>query len=308
MFDTYPLPAISNDSQYQAPAAPAELTLLSGNADQPDKAGDGGGRRTSTAVVVPSENAESEVEEVENDEDEGDGMSQRGPNNMVDFPFLAPHADPDMTRRGIAQCVICSSPLKWRRINAVQEHLAGRRHRHTTIKINQRLQLFPWLQLGGGSSFCLLCGEEEEGTGAAAVPWRNLQRLRDHQESRQHREWAEAVGGQIEPSRLTNEGRLVAAGCEATSCDSEADRPGLPPPPFGSVQLSDLVKAESGPELDKILIKNQDLGGCIAGELLNLRTFDQGSNANKHRYGYGSNAIKHTGMVTVAMPLSISLR
>jgi len=51
-------------------------------------------------------------------------------------------------------------------------------------KLNQRLSLFPWLGVSTGtgaqSTHCKLCGSEE------LVPWRNLQQLREHEDSQEH--------------------------------------------------------------------------------------------------------------------------
>ncbi len=44
------------------------------------------------------------------------------------YPFLLAHEDPGMARKGFAQCTICRAKVKWRRINAVQEHLINSKH------------------------------------------------------------------------------------------------------------------------------------------------------------------------------------
>jgi hypothetical protein len=68
------------------------------------------------------------------------------------------------------------------------------------LKLNERLALFPWLGVGGRSTttHCKLCG--------VRVPWRNLQQLREHEESAEHCDRAEVSvpdpGSDFFPSRI----------------------------------------------------------------------------------------------------------
>ncbi len=54
------------------------------------------------------------------------------------YPFLLPHEDPGMARKGFAQCTICRAKVKWRRINAVQEHLINSKHTQVRAEIRIR--------------------------------------------------------------------------------------------------------------------------------------------------------------------------
>ncbi len=51
------------------------------------------------------------------------------------YPFLLPHEDNSMARKGFAQCTICRAKVKWRRINAVQEHLINSKHTQVNAEI-----------------------------------------------------------------------------------------------------------------------------------------------------------------------------
>ncbi len=70
------------------------------------------------------------------------------------------------------------------------------------LKLNQRLALFPWLGVGAGdrstTTHCKLC--------VAGVPWRNLQQLREHEDSAEHCVRAEVSvpdpGSDFFPSRI----------------------------------------------------------------------------------------------------------
>jgi hypothetical protein len=87
-----------------------------------------------------------------------------------------------------------------------------------------------------------------------------------------------------EPIRLTNEGRLNSVVDLTASRDINMDEVNDSAASQSTVRINDKageVKAEERceleeHELDKIHIKNQDLGGCIASELLSLRTCNQG--------------------------------
>jgi hypothetical protein len=54
------------------------------------------------------------------------------------YPFLLPHEDPGMARKGFAQCTICRAKVKWRRINAVQEHLINSKHTQVSAEVQIR--------------------------------------------------------------------------------------------------------------------------------------------------------------------------
>ncbi len=57
------------------------------------------------------------------------------------YPFLFPHEDPSMARKGFAQCTICRAKVKWRRINAVQEHLIN--SKHTQVRAAVQIRKYP---------------------------------------------------------------------------------------------------------------------------------------------------------------------
>jgi hypothetical protein len=58
------------------------------------------------------------------------------------YPFLLPHEDPGMARKGFAQCTICRAKVKWRRINAVQEHLTNSKHTQVSAEVWIRKYFF----------------------------------------------------------------------------------------------------------------------------------------------------------------------
>jgi hypothetical protein len=58
------------------------------------------------------------------------------------FPFLLPHEDISMARKGFAQCTICRAKVKWRRINAVQEHLINSKHTQVRTEVRIRKYFF----------------------------------------------------------------------------------------------------------------------------------------------------------------------
>jgi hypothetical protein len=58
------------------------------------------------------------------------------------YPFLLPHEDPGMARKGFAQCTICRAKVKWRRINAVQEHLINSKHTQVSAEVQIRKYFF----------------------------------------------------------------------------------------------------------------------------------------------------------------------
>jgi hypothetical protein len=81
---------------------------------------------------IQNENLSASLPELEgNLETSQDTMS------LETYPFLLPHEDISMARKGFAQCTICRAKVKWRRINAVQEHLIN--SKHTQVRAEVRI-------------------------------------------------------------------------------------------------------------------------------------------------------------------------
>jgi hypothetical protein len=59
------------------------------------------------------------------------------------YPFLLPHEDFSMGRKGFARCTICRTKVKWRRINAVQEHLINSKHTQVSALVRLRKFFLP---------------------------------------------------------------------------------------------------------------------------------------------------------------------
>jgi hypothetical protein len=68
-------------------------------------------------------------------------VSSQDTMHLDTYPFLLPHEDPGMARKGFAQCTICRAKVKWRRINAVQEHLTN--SKHTQVRAAVQIRKYP---------------------------------------------------------------------------------------------------------------------------------------------------------------------
>ncbi len=107
------------------------------------------------------------------------------------------------------------------------------------------------------------------------VNWRSLARLREHQSSAGHREKAkDAASGSLRiiPSRLSNDGLLLAAGSSSAAfCGVEGERPKRSGRKSKGVMYMKVdVKSEIDP-LDMVHIQSLEPGTSIAEELRNLR-------------------------------------
>jgi hypothetical protein len=107
------------------------------------------------------------------------------------------------------------------------------------------------------------------------VNWRSLARLREHQSSAGHREKAkDAASGSLRiiPSRLSNDGLLLAAGSSSAAfCGDERERPKRSGRKSKGVMYMKVdVKSEVDP-LDMVHIQSLEPGTSIAEELRNLR-------------------------------------
>jgi hypothetical protein len=68
-------------------------------------------------------------------------VSSQDTMSLDTYPFLLPHEDISMARKGFAHCTICRAKVKWRRINAVQEHLIN--SKHTQVRAVVQIRKYP---------------------------------------------------------------------------------------------------------------------------------------------------------------------
>lgn len=192
--------------------------------------------------------------------------------NMASYPFLSQHENPELTKQGFAQCTVCLTKVNLRRKNAAQDHLVNLKHTQAVQKINHRLQLFPWLTLDVGNrhrSRCKFC-PPSGAAGEGGVPWRNLQKLREHQESVQHFDLLEK-SVLVEPCLLSSEGILVRG--------NYVSGDGFPEESSAADALDPLATSRTGADRsgqDLVLIHNKEQGTFLADELIDLRIFGQG--------------------------------
>jgi hypothetical protein len=73
---------------------------------------------------------------------EGNFETSQDTRCLDSYPSLLPHEDISMARKGFAQCTICRAKVKWRRINAVQEHLINSKHTQVRAEVQIRKYFF----------------------------------------------------------------------------------------------------------------------------------------------------------------------
>jgi hypothetical protein len=134
------------------------------------------------------------------------------------------------------------------------------------------------------------------------VNWRSLARLREHQSSARHREKAkDAASGSLRiiPSRLSNDGLLLAAGSSSAAFSGDAERPKRSGRKSKGVMYMKVdVKSEVDP-LDMVHIQSLEPGTSIAEELRNLREDTPGRQILCSR---GTGCVAVSGSVALLTP------